>query len=163
MKRSNVVLVLACAALIACAQGMTQREEALARQVVRDQVSAWVRAMNNARKDSIATFYHQVPGLRVLWADGRRTDGWEAAEEKIRTFYAGINYMNFVATEVEVQVLSPQAALALFSHSIDIVQRNGQRLPVQSGQASLLWVKDQQDNRWKISMSHVATSAPAMN
>ena len=163
MKRSNVVLVLLCAAMVACAQEMTQREEALARQAVRDRASAWVKAMNSAQLDSIATFYLQAPELTVLWPDGRRTEGWDSTRVAIREFYGGINYMNFVVSEVEVQVLSPDAALSLLRHSTDIVQRNGQRLPVQAGQGSVLWVKDPEDNQWKIDMSHIAVSSPSGN
>lgn len=163
MKRSNVVLVLVCAALVACAQEMTQREQVLARQVVRERTNAWVKAMNNAQLDSIATYYLQTDDVMVLWADGRRTQGWEATQQAIREFYGGINYMNFVVSELEVQVLSPEAALSAFRHSTDVVQRNGQRLPVQSGQGTILWVKDPQDNQWKIDLSHVAVANPSTN
>jgi ketosteroid isomerase-like protein len=163
MKRSNVVLVLLCAAMVACAQEMTQREEALVRQVVRDRATAWVKAMNNAQLDSIATFYLQTPDLMVLWPDGRRTEGWDSTRAAIRQFYGGINYMNFVVSEPVVQVLSPEAALSAFRHSTDIVQRNGQRLPVQAGQGTILWLKDPRDNLWKIDLSHVAVSSPSGN
>ena len=163
MKRSNVVLVLLCAAMVACAQEMTQREETMVRQIVRDRAIAWVKAMNNAQLDSIATFYLQTPDLTVLWPDGRRTEGWDSTEASIREFYGGINYMNFVITELQLQILSPDAVMSAFRHSTDIVQRNGLRLPVQAGQGTILWVKDPQDNQWKIELSHIATISPSGN
>ena len=163
MKRSNLVLVLACVMLVACTQEMTQREALEARQAVEGRASAWVKAWNNADRDSLALFYHQVPELKVIWPDGRRTDGWEATDAAIAEFYGGINYMNFGVTKLEVQLLSPAAALTTFRHSTDIVQRNGQRLPVRSGNAAVLWMKDQRDNRWKISTSLIAVNQPSRN
>jgi len=163
MKRSNLVLVLACVTLVACTQEMTQREALSARQAVEGRANAWVTAWNNADRDSLAVFYHQVPELKVIWPDGQRTDGWEATETAIAEFYGGINYMNFGVTQLEVQVLSPNAALTTFRHSTDIVQRNGQRLPVRNGHAAVLWMMDQQDNSWKISMSLIAVNTAARN
>jgi len=163
MKRSNLVLVLACVTLIACTQEMTQREALLARQAVEGRANGWVQAWNNADRDSLAVFYHQVPDLKVVWPNGNRTDGWEATEAAIAEFYGGINFMNFGVTQLEVQLLSPTAAVTTFRHSTDIVQRNGQRLPVQNGQGMMLWMLDQDDNLWKISTSLIAANQPSRN
>jgi ketosteroid isomerase-like protein len=163
MKRSNLVLVLVCVMLVACTQEMTQREALSARQAVEGRANAWVQAMNNADRDSLAGFYHQVPELKVVWPSGDRSNGWEAMEAAIAEFYGGINFMNFGMTQLEVQVLSPTAALTTFRHSTDIVQRNGQRLPVQNGRGMILWMLDQDDNLWKISTSLIAANQPSRN
>lgn len=163
MKRSKLVLVLACVAVVACTQEMSQREMLLAEQAVDSRANAWVRAWNNADQDSIAAFYHQVPALKVMWPDGSRTDGWEATEQGIQDFFGGINYMNFGVTDLELEVLSPDAAVTTFRHSTDIVQRNGQRQPVQNGWGMILWMLDGQDNLWKIHTSYIGVRSPSRN
>ncbi|MGD8726993.1 MAG: nuclear transport factor 2 family protein [Gemmatimonadales bacterium] len=163
MKRSKLVLVLACVTLVACAQEMTQREMLVVRQAVESRANAWVRTWNNADRDSLALFYHQAPELRVMWPDGGRTDGWEATEARLAEFYGGINYMNFGVTQLEVQVLSPESAITTFRHSTDIVQRNGQRQPLRNGQGMVLWILDPQDNHWKIGTSLIAVAQPSQN
>jgi ketosteroid isomerase-like protein len=163
MKRSNLVLVLACVTLVACTQEMTQREALAARQAVEGRANAWVTTMNNADQDSLAVFYHHGPDLQVVWPTGTSSEGWEAMEAAIADFYGGINYMNFGLTQLEVQLLSPSAALTTFRHSTDIVQRNGQRLPVQNGRGMILWMLDEQDNLWKIATSLIAANQPSRN
>jgi hypothetical protein len=108
-------------------------------------------------------FYHHGPDLQVVWPTGTSSEGWEAMEAAIADFYGGINYMNFGLTQLEVQLLSPSAALTTFRHSTDIVQRNGQRLPVQNGRGMILWMLDEQDNLWKIRTSLIAANQPSRN
>jgi len=162
MKRSNLVLVLACVMLVACTREMSQREMLAARQAVEGRANAWVTTWNNAARDSLASFYHQTPGLLVIWPDGARTEGWDAMEAAIAEFYGGINYMNFGVTQLQIQILSPSAAVATFRHSTDIVQRDGRRAPVRSGYGMMLWTLDQQDNLWKISTS-LTSETPSRN
>jgi len=163
MKPSRLALVVVCVAVVACTQEMTQREALLLHDAVEGRTTAWVRAWNNADRDSLAQFYDQSADLTVMWADGRRTDGWEATGQAIRDFYGGINYMNFVVTEPQIEVLGPTAALVTFRHSTDIVQRNAQRMPVRAGQGVVLWVRDRQDNVWRIRTSYIAISEPSRN
>lgn len=163
MKPSRLALVVVCVAVVACTQEMTQREALLLHDAVEARTTAWVRAWNNADRDTLAQFYDQGPDVAVMWADGRRTEGWDETAQAISGFYGGINYMNFVVTEPVIQVLGPTAALVTFRHSTDIVQRNGQRLPVRSGQGVVLWVRDRQENVWRIRTSYIAMNAPSPN
>jgi hypothetical protein len=157
------MLVLTCAVLLACTQEVTRREILVEQQVVEDRLNSWVRLMNNAKLDSLMLFYDQVPELQVLWSDGQRTGGWEETEQGIRDFFGGLQWMNFVVSEIEVEVLSQRAATTTFRHSTDIIRRDGQRLPVSSGQGTQVWLKDQDDDLWKIHTSHVSVSQPSMN
>lgn len=163
MKRSKLVLILACVTVVACTQEMPQREALAARQAVEGRANAWVMAWNNADRDSLAAFYQHTPELKVVWPNGTRTDGWEATAQAIEDFYGGINYMNFNVTQLEIQVLSARATVTTFRHSTDMVQQNGQRLPVQNGRGMVLWTLDEQDNLWKIQTSLIAVNAPSRN
>lgn len=164
MPLSRLLLVATCAALLACTQSdLTRREAMLEQQVVIERVNAWQRTMNNARIDSLLTFYHQVPELKVLWSDGRRTEGWEQTEQAIRDFYGGIQYLNFVISELEVQVLASGIAQATFRHSTDVVGRDNRRLPVAAGHGLQIWMKDREDKVWKIHTADLAVSQPSTN
>ncbi len=125
------------------------RERAVEGQAVEERFHAFVRLMNNAKVDSVLAFYNQSPGLRVMWSDGTRAEGYEAAEQAWKDFYSNINYMNFVAQNPEVEVLSKDVALTTFRHSTDVVLAGGQRMPVSSGQGAIVWVKDRA-NEWKV-------------
>ncbi len=164
MTLSRLLLVVTCAMMLACTQSdLTRREAMRDQQVVIERVNAWQRLMNNARVDSVLTFYHQEPELKVLWGDGRRTEGWEATEQAIRDFYGNIQYMNFVISELEVQVLARGIAQATFRHSTDVVGRDNRRLPVAAGHGLLIWMKDPDQNVWKIHTADLAVAQPSAN
>ncbi|MDH5549409.1 MAG: hypothetical protein OEZ42_05835 [Gemmatimonadota bacterium] len=164
MPLSRLLLMVTCAMLLACTQSdLTRREALLDQQVVIERVNAWQGTMNNARIDSLLTFYHQEPNLKVMWADGRRTEGWEPTEQAIRDLYGSIQYMNFVISELEVQVLARGIAQATFRHSTDVVGRDNRRLPVASGHGLLIWMKDQDQKVWKIHTADLAVTQPATN
>ncbi len=46
---------------------------------------------------------------------------------------------------------------------MDIVQNNGRRLPVAAGTGSVVWVKDANDDDWKIYLQHMAVNQPSPN
>jgi len=163
MQRSKLLLVLACVAVVACTQEMTRREVLLEQERAQERVSAWVRTMNNARIDSLLLFYHPVPELRVLWADGGKSSGYEETEQVLRAFYAGIQYMNFAVSEVEVQILGKRVAQATFRHSTDIVGADNVRRPVSAGQGTLLLFLDQSDNLWKIHTQQLSVNRATAN
>jgi len=164
MPLTRLLLMVTCVVLLACTQSdLSRREALLDQQVVTERVTTWQRTMNNARIDSLLTFYHQEPNLKVLWADGRRTEGWEATEQAIRDLYGSIQYMNFVISELEVQVLARGIAQATFRHSTDVVGRDNRRLPVASGHGLLIWMKDRDERVWKIHTADLAVTQPATN
>jgi hypothetical protein len=162
MKRSQFILVLTSVFLLACEPELTMRERAVEEQAVELQFNALVRLMNNARVDSILALYHESPGLRVMWSDGTRADGHEAAGQAMKDFYGKINYMNFVPQNPEFHVLNKDVALTTFRHSTDIVMAGGQRLPVSSGQGMVVWVKDHGDDMWKVETQFVAVNARSL-
>jgi hypothetical protein len=150
MLRSAIVLLLAGSAAVGCAREITQREMLMEGDALQQRLTAWVKAQNNAKLDSIAMFYQQVPQLTVIWAGGARAEGWEAADRSIRDFYGGIQYLNFVPAQPVIQVLERRTAISTFRYSTDVVDRSGRRLPPQSGNGMIVWVKDRSDNTWKI-------------
>ncbi|NIM52124.1 MAG: hypothetical protein GTN62_13195 [Gemmatimonadales bacterium] len=163
MLRSKVVLVLACAVLVACTQELTRRERLVQRDLVEERMDTWVRLLNNAKQDSLALMYIQSPELQVMWPEGHRSSGWDQEEQALRDFYANIQYMNFVVSDRTIQVLTPEIAVSTFAHSTDIVQLNAQRRPVATGLGTIVWVKDPEDNLWKIYTEQIARNAPSRN
>ncbi len=164
MPLSKLLLVVTCTMLLACAQSeLTRREAMLDQQVVIERVNAWQRLMNNARVDSVLTFYHQQPEMKVLWSDGRRSEGWEETEQAIRELYGSIQYLNFVISELEVQVLAKGIAQATFRHSTDVVGRDNRRRPVDAGHGLLVWMRDPDDRVWKIHTANLSVTQPSAN
>jgi hypothetical protein len=119
--------------------------------------------MNNARVDSLLLFYHDVPELRVLWANGKKSSGFEETEQALRDFFAGIQYMNMALSELEVQVLDRSVAEATFRHSTDIVGADNQRRPVSVGQGVLVLFRDASDDLWKIHTQILSVNQPSTN
>lgn len=164
MPLSRLLLVVTCTMLLACTQSeLTRREALLDQQVVVERVNAWQRTMNNAKIDSLLTFYHQEPEVKVMWPDGRRSDGWDETEQGIRDLYGSIQYMNFVISELEVQVLAKGIAQATFRHSTDVVGRDNVRRPVAAGHGLLIWMRDSGDKVWKIHTAELAVTQPSTN
>jgi len=163
MQRSRLLLVLACVAVVACTRDMTRRDVLLQQQRVEERVNSWVRTMNNARVDSLLLFYHDVPELRVLWANGKKSSGFEETEQALRDFFAGIQYMNMALSELEVQVLDRSVAEATFRHSTDIVGADNQRRPVSVGQGVLVLFRDASDDLWKIHTQILSVNQPSTN
>jgi len=163
MRRSKLLLVVACVAVVACTQEMTSRAVLLEQERAQERVSAWVKTMNNARIDSLLLFYHQAPELRVLWADGGKSNGFEETEQALRDFYASIQYMNFAVSEVELQILGKKVAQATFRHSTDIVGIDNVRRPVSAGQGTLVLFRDPADNLWKIHTQQLSVNRASAN
>lgn len=161
MVRSILMLLLVCGALVACSPELTQRERMVEQQAVEGQLATWVRVMNNAKLDSVIAFYYDDPGTRIVWPSGERSLGPEQVAESWRQFYGSIQYMNFVMTDPNVEILSPRIALATFSHSTDVV-RVGGRI-VEAGHGTLLWMKDPTDGAWKIYLQQLAIRTSGQN
>jgi ketosteroid isomerase-like protein len=154
MVRSKLMLVLVCAALVACSPELTQRERMREQQAVEGRLATWVSLLNNAKLDSVVGMYYEAPTARIMWPNGQRSLGPEQIGETWRQFYGSIQYMNFVMTDPNVELLSPTYALATFSHSTDVV-RIGGRI-VEAGHGTLVWRKDTEDGVWKIYLQQLA-------
>jgi ketosteroid isomerase-like protein len=162
MRRYNWILVLAIAAVLACTPELSQRQILLERDQVEARLETWSRAMNNARTDTLAMLYHKVPELVVTWMDGKQTKGWDETKEAWEEFYRTTDYMNFVVQPPVIQILAPDVAVTTFRHSTDIVRR-AKRLPVAAGYATIVWVKDDRDDLWKIHISQIGVDRPSEN
>jgi hypothetical protein len=149
MRRSKWLLVLTCVAVMACSQEMTRREMLLEQQAVETRANAWVRVMANANLDSLVLYYDDSPTVNVVWPDGRMAKGFDNVGQNLREFYNSIQYMNIAMSQLEIEVLGRTSAQAVFRHSTDVVDRNNQRA-VFPGRGVLVWVKDADDNQWKI-------------
>jgi ketosteroid isomerase-like protein len=161
MVRSKLVLVLVCATLVACTPDLTQRERMVERQAVQEQLTTWVRVLNNAKLDSILAMYYDGPEARIMWPNGSRSMGTEEVEQAWRGFYGGIQYMNFVMTDPAVEILSPRIAVTTFSHSTDVVRLSGRT--VEAGHGTLLWMKDSDDGVWRIYLQQLAIRTAGRN
>lgn len=159
----SLMLVLACATLIACARELTSRERLVEAQRLQDRLDSWVTHMNNAKTDSIFAMYDSSSALLVVGLDGQTAVGPQQVREALRGFFGKLSYMNFGEQDPKIDVLSQDIAVVVFRHSTDIVQANRQRIPVQAGPGSMVWVKDSRDNLWKIHTQHLVIRVPSGN
>ena len=150
MQRATFVLLLAATTTFGCATEMTTREKMVEQQAVEDRLNQWTQLQNNAKVDSLMTFYDHAPELLVVWPDGKRAEGPDQVQQMIQDFYNSIQYMNLVLAQPVTQVLDAHTAVTTFRHSTDVVQAGGNRLPLTAGNGVLVWVKDPQDRTWKI-------------
>jgi hypothetical protein len=136
---------------VACGSGdISVRQRFLAQSSVSVKFNAWVRALNNQNRDSVALFYHHSPELRVLAIDGTISHGWEEESEVQREFFETVELVNFVPGEPEIDVLAKDMVLTTFRHTLDIERANRQRDPTVRGLGSILWTRDPDDDTWKI-------------
>jgi hypothetical protein len=150
MRRATIVLLLTAGTALGCAQQMSTRDMLVEQQALEGRLAAWVTAQNNAKIDSVMLYYDSVPELKVIWPGGQSAEGWDEVHKFITDFYGGIQYENFVLTQKSTEVLDEHAAVTVFRHSTDVVQRGGNRLPLTAGNGVLVWVKDPHDRTWKI-------------
>ena len=159
MRRSYLLLLLASMTLVACSTEMSLRARAEAEQEVRTRFDSWVRALNNMDLDSLAPMHHAVPELTVIWPDGRVAHGWQEEEALHQEEMQGVDRINFGVQNVEIQILSPRVALVIFRHSTDIIMQDGERGTPKAGHVSMIWIRDRQDDQWKIQMEHHSVRA----
>jgi hypothetical protein len=164
MPRSRLLVVVACALVMACQPPTMTRSEALRyQQDLEGQVETWTRYMNNARVDSLLSMYDGSASLTVIRPDGSVTRGMEQEEEALRLFYGSIQYMNFVMQSPTTELLSADAAWTHFGHSMDVVGNDGRRRPVLAGRGTIVWLRSTADDVWKIHLLHLAANAPSRN
>ncbi len=141
------------------------RERAVEVEAVEARFATWVRLMNGGpgKVDSLLAIYHNSPGLRVMWSDGSRAEGFERLETAVKEFYGSISYMNFVPQNPHFEVINADVAVSTFRHSTDVVMPGGARLPVASGQGTLVWLKDHDEDLWQIHVQQMAVNSASMN
>jgi hypothetical protein len=147
LRRTLLVLVMG-APLAACTPRMTPQERSVEEGMVRDRVTAWVRAFSNRAADSLATFYLQTPELVVAWPGGPTSNGWEEEAAAQREHFRGMSNLNVVAQDVHVEVLAPNVALVTFRHSTD--QIRGTDRDLFSGHGTMVWIKPESRGPWLI-------------
>jgi hypothetical protein len=159
MLRRTLLVLLASAPLASCAPKMTPQERSVAEQAVNDRTTSWVRAFNNRRLDSLATFYLQSPELTAAWPDGQRTSGWEEESAAQREAFRGVSSMNLVAQDVRVEVLAPNVAVATFRHSTDEIR--GTDRDLFTGHGTMVWTKPDPRGLWVIRALQLSRSPSA--
>ena len=148
MRYTTLLLILIT---VACGGGeISVRQRFLAQSSVSVHFDAWVRALNNQERDSLALFYHHGPELRVLGIDGTISRGWEEESESQRQFIETAELVNFVPGEPDIEVLAKDMVLTTFRHTLDIERVSGQRDPTVHGLGTILWTQDPGDDSWKI-------------
>ncbi len=164
MPRSRLLPMLVCAAVLACQPPTMTRSEALRyQQQVEAEVERFGRLMNNARVDSLVGMYEPGDALRVFRPDGTASRGLAEEEGALRAFFGSIQYMNFVIQSPVTELLSGSTALTTFGHSTDLVGNDGRRRPVTAGRATVIWVRDESDDSWKIRLLHLSANVPSLN
>jgi hypothetical protein len=154
MLHRTLLVAAAGAALAACTPRMTPQERAVEEQLIQDRTNAWVRALNNRARDSLATFYLQTPSLTVAWPAGQRTSGWDEETAAQQEYFRGVTALNLVTQDLRVDVLAPNTALATFRHSTDEIR--GTDRDLFSGNGTMVWVKPDPRGRWVIRALHLS-------
>lgn len=161
MLRSTMLLGLAGVLVAGCSQQLSRQEIAVEEQRVRERVTGWARAIGNRDTGELAAFYHQVPELTVAWMSGTRTRGWEEERETQRQFFRSIARANLVISDLSVEILSATVALTTFRHSSDIIKTSTDR-DIFSGNGTIVWMRDETDNLWKIHAAQISRNPPDM-
>ena len=143
--------------LVACSDGeLSVRQQFLAQASVSVQFDSWVRSINNRNHDSLALAYEQVPELKVLNIDGTVSRGWDEVSERWIEFFEGVDVVNFVTDVHEIEVLTKDLVLMTFRHSLDTERRDGEPGLSISGRGSIVWLRDVDDDLWKIRLLHLS-------
>jgi len=168
--RTKVLVVIWCAALLACTQEMSRRERLMETEAVQQRLTAWVQTqndlfvngLNRSLLDSLGTYYEHTDALEGFWPMGGRTAGWEQFNDRVGQFYGRFQFMNVVITDPSVELLGPDAALTTFRHSTDVLLGPRARA-VHPGSGTLLWMKDPADGVWRIHLQHLSWDAASAN
>ena len=126
---------------------MSMGERAKAVQVVSGRLDQWARAFSNRDLDSLAAYYHHGPELSVIWPDGRRTAGWREESTTQREFLANAAHLSLTASDVTVDVVALDIAVAGFFAQRDLVV--GARRSVCRGPGTSVWVRES-GGEWRI-------------
>jgi len=145
-------------ALLGCEPpDLTRHQRAVEEQFVRGRVNAWTTALNNKEPEDLAGMYENSPDLTVMWLEGAKAVGFDEYEAMIADFFRRSVFMNFAAQSPYVDVLSSTVAVVTFRHSVD-VQWVDTRRDVWAGYGTLVFVKDSEDNLWKIHTQHISVN-----
>ena len=158
MRRSMLSTAIVSVALLGCdPPDLTRQQRAVEEQFVQGRVNAWTTALNNKEPENLAGMYENSPDLTVMWLEGAKTVGFDEYEDMIADFFRRSVFMNFGAQSPHVEVLSSTVAVVTFRHSVD-VQWVDTRRDVWAGYGTLVFVKDSEDNLWKIHTQHISVN-----
>ncbi len=157
MRPSRLPLVLVFVVVLAsCQSEISLRQLSEAERAVNERLNSWVRAINNAEIDTLVLMHHRVSELTVIMGDGSEAHGWDEEEALYRSFFEGVERVNLVMQREDVEIVSTDLAITTFRHSIDIMLPDEERRAPVAGHGTIIWVKDQQDDQWKIHLSHIS-------
>lgn len=159
MLRRTLLALVTGFPLVSCTSRMTPQERSVEEGMVRDRMTAWVRAFSNRAVDSLATFYRQAPELLVAWPGGQRSNGWDEEAAAQREYFRGVSTLNVVAQDVHVDVLAPNVALVTFRHSTDEIR--GTDRDLFSGHGTMVWIRPEVPGAWVIRSQQLSRSPGA--
>jgi ketosteroid isomerase-like protein len=156
MRLASIAVVLSSAALVGCqpSHQLTPQQENVQRQILGDRMNEWVQAVNNNQVDAAMAMYTTDESLTLVFTDGRRGFGEEGARA-LADFLSGLNFINLVPQNPNFDLLDAGTAVVTFRFSVDAILGDTSRDPF-AGQGTLVWVKDQADNLWKIHTQHLS-------
>lgn len=161
MMRSLLLIGVVAAVLAGCSRSITRQERAVQEQALSERVAEWARTLNNRGQNALAEFYYQGPELTVAWPTGNRTRGWEEKSAALADFFHSVARLNIVVQEVTIDLITHDVALATFRHSADIILTTTDR-DIFTGQGTMVWVKDPDDEIWRIRAEQVSRDPPSM-
>ncbi len=159
MRWSRLLPLALAGTAAACAPKLTPQQAAVEEQVIEGQLKLWERGMISLQPDSMALVYEHSPNVTSAWPDGKVTHGWQAEEQAQKDFAADTQTYNFDVQNDATQVLSTSIALTTFRHTTDVTDKAGRAL--YSGAGMIVWLKDPQDNTWRIHAIEVSRTPSA--
>jgi ketosteroid isomerase-like protein len=156
MRLASISLAICAVTLVGCQQStrLTPSQKNIQTNEVTDRFNEFIKHVNNNEIDDAMAMYDQSEGLTLVFTDGRRAFGADAAGS-LRDFMGTLNFINMVPQNPNVDVLDAKTAVVTFRFSVDAILNDTSRDPF-AGQATLVWIKDPTDDLWKIHTQHLS-------
>lgn len=160
MRWSRLSVALASVAIVGCGpRDLTLQQRVVEEASVGERVTDWTTALNNRESEDLQGMYENSPTLDVVWPDGRRVMGFEEQQQAIEDFFDSVEQLNFLVQSPDVEILAPRVALVSFRHSMDVRFVDNRR-ELGSGHGTLVWIKSETDDVWRIQRQHLSVMPP---
>ena len=156
MRLASFSIAICAMTLVGCQQSsrLTPSQRNIETNQVTDRFNEFIKHVNNNEIDDAMAVYDQSEDLTLVFTDGRRAFGPDAAAS-LRDFMGTLNFINLVPQNPDFDVLDANTAVVTFRFSVGAILNDTSRDPF-AGQGTLVWIKDPTDDVWKIHTQHLS-------
>ena len=97
------------------------------------------------------------PNIQAYWPSGQIARGFEEQLRIVHDFFNAVRYMNIAVQQPATEVLAARVAITTFGHSTDLIYQDSRRV-VWPGRGTLVWVRESDDDEWKIWVQHLSAN-----